>query len=155
MHAPLLRLAAGKLAVRLSTITPISWLQIVRSLVGVLPPTVLRSFHRSVCRRLQVRSLRRVVERIAGCIAKRKVLKWAGMTQNLEYSVEELYQTVREMAAAEGVETQEQWNDMVEVVLNQKIDWAEVEDDDDTMGIREDLRAKYREYQKAQDQEAV
>lgn len=77
------------------------------------------------------------------------------MTENLEYSVEELYEQVREMAATEGVESQEQWDDMVEVVLNKKVDWAEVDNDDDVVGMREELRMKYKDYQKGQDKEAL
>lgn len=74
--------------------------------------------------------------------------------ENLEYSQEELFQTVREMAEAEGVASQESWNDMVEVVLNQKLDWAEVDIDDDLIQLREDLRARYRDFQKKEDREA-
>lgn len=77
------------------------------------------------------------------------------MTENLEYSVEELYEQVRQMAATEGVESQEQWDDMVEVILNQKVDWAEVDNNDDVVGMREELRMKYKEYQKGQDKEAL
>lgn len=76
------------------------------------------------------------------------------MTENLEYSQEELYQSVREMAETEGVASQESWNDMVEVVLNQKMDWAEVDMNDDLIQLREDLRARYRDFQKKEDREA-
>ncbi len=74
--------------------------------------------------------------------------------ENLEYSQEELFQAVREMAETEGVASQESWNDMVEVVLNQKLDWAEVDIDDDLIQLREDLRARYRDFQKKEDREA-
>ncbi|TAK04763.1 hypothetical protein EPO33_02075 [Patescibacteria group bacterium] len=77
------------------------------------------------------------------------------MVENLEYSPEELYGAVRERAEAEGVTSQEQWDDMVEVVLNEKVDWAEVEDDDNISQLRDDLRSRYADYKRGAEKGAV
>lgn len=77
------------------------------------------------------------------------------MVENLEYNPQELYEMVRERAEAEGVTTQEAWNDMVEFVLNEKLDGAEVEDDDNVEELRDDLRSRYKDYQKGAERGAV
>ena len=77
------------------------------------------------------------------------------MVENLEYDPQELYGMVRERAEAEGVATQEAWNDMVEVVLNEKVDWAEVEDDDNISELRDDLRSRYADYMRGAEKGAL
>ncbi len=77
------------------------------------------------------------------------------MTENLEYNPQELYDLARERAEQEGVSTQEAWNDIVEVVLNEKVDWAEVEDDDNISEIRDDLRTRFKDYKKGAESGAV
>lgn len=77
------------------------------------------------------------------------------MTENLEYNPQELYDMVRERAETEGVTTQAAWDDMVEVVLNEKVDWAEVEDDDNISELRDDLRSRYADYTRGAEKGAV
>ncbi len=77
------------------------------------------------------------------------------MVENLEYNPEELYDMVRERAETEGVTTQAAWDDMVEVVLNEKVDWAEVEDDDNISELRDGLRNRYADYKRGAEKGAV
>ncbi len=77
------------------------------------------------------------------------------MVQNLEYNPEELYGLVRERAEQEGVTSQESWDDMVEWVLSEKLDWAEVEDDDDIEQLRQDLKSRYADFKRGFEKGAV
>lgn len=68
------------------------------------------------------------------------------MVEFLGYTLEDLYADAVEAARAQGVTTQEGWNDIVEEVLDDRREFQEIHDDDDTDEMREALQGRWPDY---------
>lgn len=60
-------------------------------------------------------------------------------------SLEEIYEEVRERSQAEGAYSREEWNDIVDEVLEGKRETSTIHDDDDWAQIKEALQGRYEE----------
>lgn len=60
-------------------------------------------------------------------------------------SLEEIYEEVRERAEKEGAFSREEWNDIVDEVLEERREAGSMHDDDDWAQIREALQGRYEE----------
>jgi len=67
--------------------------------------------------------------------------------ENLSLDLEELFQEVKTRAEAEGAYSQEEWNELVEEVLDGKREFAEIDDDEDWVHLREALQARYQDFE--------
>ena len=67
---------------------------------------------------------------------------------NLAYKIEDLYNEAKERARAQGAFQRDQWNDLVEAVLNDKHEFQEMDDDAAIAQIKADLQSRYDEFQK-------
>ncbi len=65
---------------------------------------------------------------------------------NLAFSLEDLYVEVKERALSEGALSREEWDDLVETVLDEKREFEEINDDDDWGEMRESLQARYDDF---------
>lgn len=70
------------------------------------------------------------------------------MVENLSYNVEDLYEEVAERAREAGVASEEAWNELVEEVLDEHVNWGEVDVDDDITGLREALQEKWKQFER-------
>lgn len=68
------------------------------------------------------------------------------MVHFLGYTVEDLYKKVVEAARAQGVVSQEQWNDVVELVIDDQQEFEEMHTDDESEEIERDLRGRWPDY---------
>jgi len=68
------------------------------------------------------------------------------MAENLSYNVEDLHTELVERAREAGVTTQEAWNEMVEEVLDEHLNWGEIDIDDDVTSIREALQSRWTQF---------
>lgn len=66
----------------------------------------------------------------------------------LTFDIEELYQAVKERALAEGAFTPEAWSDVIDMVIQDREEFAEVHDDEELSAIKEDLKARFEEFAK-------
>jgi len=60
-------------------------------------------------------------------------------------SLEEIYEEVRDRAKSEGAFSREEWNDIVDEILEEKRETSELHDDDDWAQIKEALQGRYEE----------
>lgn len=67
--------------------------------------------------------------------------------ENLTLNLEELYVQIKERAFADGAFTREEWDDIVDEILDSKREFEEISDDVDWEEIREALRARYEEFE--------
>jgi hypothetical protein len=67
--------------------------------------------------------------------------------ENLTLNLDELYETVKERATGEGAYTQEEWDSVVDDVLDAKREFEEISDDVDWAEIRESLQARFEEFE--------
>jgi len=65
--------------------------------------------------------------------------------ENIEMDLEEIYEAVHDRAEAEGAFSREEWNDIVDEVLEERRAKSLMHDDDDWAQIREALQARYEE----------
>lgn len=65
--------------------------------------------------------------------------------ENIEMDLEEIYETVHDRAEAEGAFSREEWNDIVDDVLEGRRAASTIHDDDDWAQIKEALQARYEE----------
>ena len=70
------------------------------------------------------------------------------MVEFISYNLEDLYEELVERAREAGVNAEEAWNELVEEVLDEHINWGEVDIDDDITGIREALQERWKEFSK-------
>ena len=63
------------------------------------------------------------------------------------FSLEDLYEEIKERAFAEGAFSRDEWNDIVEDILNTKREFEEMHDDVDWTEIQEALIARYDDFQ--------
>lgn len=68
------------------------------------------------------------------------------MVHFLGYTVEDLYKKVVEAARAQGVVSQEQWDDVVEQVIDDQQEFEEMHTDDESEEIERDLRGRWPDY---------
>ena len=67
-------------------------------------------------------------------------------TENLTFEPDEIYKEVRERAEAEGAYTHEEWKAIVEAVIQDKTEFAEV-DDEDLEELRENLVNRFNDFE--------
>ncbi|TAL20688.1 hypothetical protein EPN90_00275 [Patescibacteria group bacterium] len=70
------------------------------------------------------------------------------MVELLSYNLEDLYEEVSERAREAGVASEEVWNELVETVLDERLNWGEVDVDDDITTMREALQAKWSDFER-------
>ena len=73
--------------------------------------------------------------------------------ENLTFDIDELYQAVKERALSEGAYTPEEWNDAIDMVIQDREECGEVHDDEELSAVKEQLKARYEEF-KSEIQEA-
>jgi Zn-finger domain-containing protein len=66
--------------------------------------------------------------------------------ENLSLDLEDLFQEVKERAESEGAYSQEEWNELVEEVLDGKREFAEIDDDEDWAHLREALQSRFQDF---------
>lgn len=67
--------------------------------------------------------------------------------ENLTFDLEELYQTVKERALAEGVATHEEWSDVIDMTIQELQDLGEVHDDEEISAVKEQLKTRFDGFQ--------
>lgn len=65
------------------------------------------------------------------------------MENVIEPSVENLLRELKRRAKDELITTPDAYEELVDEILNEKIEWGEIEDSDDTPTMREDLIARW------------
>jgi len=70
------------------------------------------------------------------------------MTQFLDFNLNKTYAEIKERAEALPVTSKEAWDDLVEEYVNEKQEVGELDIDEDSQGIIEDLKAMWPEYEK-------
>jgi len=68
------------------------------------------------------------------------------MTEFLSFDLGQAYDEIKERAEAAGVTDKEAWDSMVEDYINEKLGVGELDKDEDTDAMIEDLRAKWPDY---------
>ncbi|OGM00779.1 hypothetical protein A2480_01085 [Candidatus Uhrbacteria bacterium RIFOXYC2_FULL_47_19] len=68
---------------------------------------------------------------------------------NLTFSIEDLYEEVKDRAEADGAFTREEWHDLVEEILEEKRDSMGIDDDDDWQYLVESIQSRYDQYSQA------
>ena len=61
-------------------------------------------------------------------------------------TLEELYSEIADLARDQGTKTKEQWDEMVEDVVEDHLDLGELDLEEDSEGIKDDLRARWTVY---------
>lgn len=67
------------------------------------------------------------------------------LMENLDLDLEELYTAIKDKAEAEGAFSREEWDNLVDELLEEKRGAGEMSDDDDIMEISEALKARFEE----------
>ena len=67
--------------------------------------------------------------------------------QNLTFNLDDVFKSILARMENEGTLTQEAYNEMVEDVIEEKVDLAELDQDDDTEEYKEQLKARWPEAQ--------
>jgi len=65
---------------------------------------------------------------------------------NLTFSIEDLFEELKGRAHDDGAFSREEWNDLVEELLEEKRGTMEIDDDDDWRYITESLQSRYDEF---------
>ncbi|MFH2062665.1 MAG: hypothetical protein ABIJ46_00730 [bacterium] len=68
---------------------------------------------------------------------------------NLTFSIEDLYEEIKDRAESDGAYSREEWHDLVEEVLEEKRDTMEISDDDDWQYLVESLQSRFEQYAQA------
>ncbi len=66
--------------------------------------------------------------------------------ENLTFDIDELYRDAKERAVAEGVATQEEWSDIIDMVIQDREEFGEVHEDEELSAVKEQLKARFDEY---------
>jgi len=66
--------------------------------------------------------------------------------ENLTVNLEELFNEAKDKAIDEGALSREQWNELIEELLDEKRQFSEIHDDDSWAEIRESLQARYDDF---------
>lgn len=67
--------------------------------------------------------------------------------ENLTLNLEELYEQIKERAFTEGAFTREEWDGLVEDILDSKREFEEIHDDVDWTEVKEALKSRYDEFE--------
>ncbi len=70
------------------------------------------------------------------------------MTEYLSFDLQQAYNEIKERAEAEPITGKEAWDSLVEEYINEKLDVGELDRDEDSQGMIEDLKSKWSEYEK-------
>lgn len=65
--------------------------------------------------------------------------------ENLAINIEDLYAEIKDRALSEGAFTQEEWDDIIDQVLEEKREWTE-EEDIDWEEIAESMRVRFEDF---------
>lgn len=71
----------------------------------------------------------------------------ADLRDDIHFSVEETFQDVLRRRQEQGAYTQEAYDELVDEVLNEKLDRGELSDDDELMEWKEQLQNRWHEVQ--------
>ncbi len=71
------------------------------------------------------------------------------MVELPNFNLEDLLGEVTERARENGVSSQEGWNELVEEILEEHINWGEMDIDDDITTIREALQEGWVKFEEA------
>ena len=63
--------------------------------------------------------------------------------------IEEMYLQLRSTAENEGAYTQEEWNSLVDGVLEERKEKGSLDEDDDTEGLRQILEARFEQFEES------
>jgi hypothetical protein len=63
-------------------------------------------------------------------------------------TLEDLYSEVADLARDQGVSSKEQWDELVEDVVEDHLDLGELDLEEDSEGIKDDLKAKWGTFKK-------
>ena len=63
-------------------------------------------------------------------------------------TLEDLYSEIADLARDQGVNSKEQWDEMVEDVVEDHLDLGELDLEEDSEGMKDDLKAKWGTYKK-------
>jgi predicted nuclease with TOPRIM domain len=66
--------------------------------------------------------------------------------ENLTFDIEDVYNELKERAEAEGAYAREEWDDLVDEVLDGKREFNELDDDAEWQEIAENLKFRYDEF---------
>jgi len=66
--------------------------------------------------------------------------------ENLTLDLEELFSEAKDQATAEGAYSREEWDEIVEGVLEQKREFEEIDPDEDLVAIEESLKARFDDF---------
>lgn len=70
------------------------------------------------------------------------------MVEYLAFDLNSAYQEIKERAEAAPVTNKEAWDEMVEDYINEKLGVGELDKDENTEGMIEDLKNMWLEYEK-------
>lgn len=68
------------------------------------------------------------------------------MTEFLSFDLQQAYNEIKERAEAAGITDKEAWDSMVEDYINERLGVGELDKDEDTNAMIEDLKAKWPAY---------
>lgn len=71
------------------------------------------------------------------------------MTKNLLYNDESLFAEIKERAEAAGIASREEWNALVEEVIEDRRGVGEFDDDEDLEALEDALKEHYGEYEES------
>lgn len=66
-------------------------------------------------------------------------------------TMEDIYTEVCELAREQGVSDQETWKELIDELIQSHQDLAEIDMDEDTEGMKEELRTRWEEYKQEAD----
>lgn len=66
--------------------------------------------------------------------------------ENLTLDVGDMYEEIKTRALDEGAYSVEEWDDIVEEIIDEKREFNEMSDDEAVEVLRESLRAKYDDF---------
>lgn len=75
------------------------------------------------------------------------MIQFPHMTQNLEFSEEELFETICEEGAMQGIGDESAYFDLVDEIIEDLRRESELDDDQDLEGHAAHLKARFAEYQ--------
>ena len=70
------------------------------------------------------------------------------MTEFLSFDLNQAYNEIKERAEAEPVTEKEAWDSMVEEFINEKLEVGELDRDEDSQAMIEQLKVMWSEYEK-------
>ena len=70
--------------------------------------------------------------------------------ENQTLNEEQFFNQIKNRARAEGIASGEEWNDIVEEMINERLNVGEFDKDEDLEGLKEALKTRYEEYEAEQ-----